>query len=111
MQEIRTPKRKWSRLTKQQRSDIAARYEAGEVSTAIAKEYGVAKSTILSTLRKSGVEVRRQPLSREQVTEAVNLYESGLSLSQVAEKLKINQETMRLAMLARGVKMRPMTGA
>lgn len=37
-----------------------ARYEAGETSTALAAEYGVTKSMILSTIRSNSVVVRRQ---------------------------------------------------
>jgi orotate phosphoribosyltransferase-like protein len=55
--------------------------------------------------------VRRQPLAADQVSEAARLYESGLSLSQVAERLKINQETMRVAILQKGVTLRPPTKA
>lgn len=62
------------------RISVAARYAAGETSTALAAEYGVAKSTILRLLRENRVVVRRQPLTTEQVSEAVRLYESGLSL-------------------------------
>src|SRR5690606_17517456 len=45
-EEIRTPKRKWTRLHASAKADIVARYEAGETSTALAAEYGVAKSTV-----------------------------------------------------------------
>lgn len=89
---------------------MVARYEAGETSTALATKYAVAKSTILGILRASNVVVRRQPLTAEQVSEAVRLYESGFSLSQVAERMKINQETMRVAVLNAGVVLRPPTG-
>lgn len=76
----------------------------------LADEYGVAKSTILRILRESRVVVRRQSLTAEQVSEASQLYESGLSLSQVAEQLQVNQETMRVAIIAAGVMLRPPTG-
>lgn len=105
-----TIRRPWTRLSDEVRADVATRYAAGETSTALAKEYGVAKSTILGILRAKNVVVRRQPLAPEQVSEATRLYESGLSLSQVAEQLKINQETMRVAIIAAGVELRPPTG-
>lgn len=76
----------------------------------LADEYGVAKSTILRILRESRVVVRRQSLTAEQVSEASQLYESGLSLSQLAEQLQVNQETMRVAIIAAGVMLRPPTG-
>jgi hypothetical protein len=87
------------------------RYEAGETTTQLAKDYGVAKSTIIGTLRTKNVVVRRQPFSAEQVREATRLYESGLSLSQIAESMAVNQETRRIAIIANGVTKRPPTGA
>lgn len=90
---------------------MVARYSAGETYPALAKEYGVAKSTILGILRANSVVVRRQPLTKQQVAEAARLYEAGSSLSQVAETLKVNQETMRMAILKAGVVLREPTKA
>lgn len=103
-------KRVWNRLSDTDRTIVATRYAAGETSTALAAEYGVAKSTILRLLRESRVVVRRQPMTPEQVSEAARLYESGLSLSQVAAQLSVNQETMRVAIIASGNMLRPPTG-
>lgn len=98
------------RLTPSERVLVAQRYEAGETSIALAGEYGVAKSTILSILREANVVVRRQPLTPEQVSQATALYESGRSLSQIAAQLLLKQDTIRLALKARGVTLRPATG-
>ncbi|MCR8669893.1 hypothetical protein [Agrococcus sp. HG114] len=76
----------------------------------MAKDYAVAKSTIIGILRANNVIVRRQSITADQVSEAARLYESGLSLSQVAEALKVNQETMRVAIMKVGVEIRPATG-
>lgn len=100
----------WTRLSDTARADVIARYEAGETSTALAIEYGVAKSTILNLLRANNVVVRRQPLTPHQVSDAARLYESGLSLSEVAMKLNINQETMRMAVVKAGVVLREPCG-
>ncbi|WP_299303361.1 hypothetical protein [uncultured Brachybacterium sp.] len=108
---ITKPHRKWNRLSDTARADVASRYSAGETSTALAKEYGVANSTILGILRANSVVVRRQPLTKQQVAEAARLYEAGSSLSQVAEVLKVNQETMRMAILKAGVVLRDPTKA
>jgi transposase-like protein len=99
------------RLSAEQQATVVARYSSGETSTVLADEYGVAKSTILRILRESRVVVRRQSLTAEQVSEAADLYESGLSLSQVAKRLDVNQETMRVAILKAGVILREPTKA
>lgn len=104
------PVRRWKRLTPSERALVAKRYEAGETSIALAGEYGVAKSTILRTLREANVVVRRQPLTPTEVSQAAALYESGRSLSEVAAQMSLKQDTIRLALKARGVTLRPATG-
>ena len=105
------PRRKWKRLNDEARAQVVARYSAGDTTTALAKDYDVAKSTIIGILRANNVVVRRQPMTADQVSQAARLYESGLSLSQVAEALRVNQETMRVAIMKAGVEIRPATGA
>jgi transposase-like protein len=105
------PRRKWTRLTPEQRQDVVDRYRAGEHTTTIAKSFDVAKSTIIKVLRDNDVPMRRQAMTPEQVTEGVQLYvDEELSLSHVAERLGVVQETMRLALLDVGVTLRPKTG-
>ncbi|MDI9892815.1 hypothetical protein [Microbacterium sp. IEGM 1404] len=104
-------KRGWNRLSAEQQAAAVSRYSSGVTSTALAQDYGVAKSTILRILREARVVVRRQPLTQDQVGEAARLYESGLSLSQVAKRLDVNQETMRTAILKAGVVLREPTRA
>ncbi|MDZ5144589.1 hypothetical protein [Microbacterium testaceum] len=102
--------RRWTRLSLADRARVVERYEAGEASTSLAAELGVAKSTILAILREANVVVRRQSLTSRQVAEAAALYESGYSLSQVATKTSLKQDTIRLALKAVGVKLRSPTG-
>ena len=104
-------KRGWNRLSEDQRTEVARRYGTGDTTTQLAKDYGVAKSTIIGILREQNVVVRRQPLKPEQVSEAARLYETGLSLSQVARRLDVNQETMRIAIIKAGVTLREPTRA
>ena len=102
--------RRWTRLSLADRARVVERYEAGEASTSLAAELGVAKSTILAILREANVVVRRQPLTPQQVSEAAALYGSGCSMSQVAARMSHKQDTIRLALKAVGVRMRPPTG-
>ena len=75
------------------------------------EEFGVAKSVVLRILGESRVVVRRQPIAAEQVSEAADLYESGLPLSQIATRLDVNQGKMRVAILKAGVTLREPTKA
>ncbi|KAB1640691.1 helix-turn-helix domain-containing protein [Gulosibacter chungangensis] len=108
---VAAPRRKWKRLNDEARAQVVARYSAGDTTTTLAKDYDVAKSTIIGILRANNVVVRRQPMTSDQVSQAARLYESGLYLSQVAEALSVNQETMRVAIMKAGVEIRPATGA
>jgi hypothetical protein len=80
------------------------------MSTDLATEFGVAKTTILAILREANVVRRRQSLTPKQVADAAALYESGRSLSQVVVRMSLKQDTIRLALKAAGVKLRPPTG-
>lgn len=46
------------KLTDQQKINIVSRYEKGESSIILAKEYGVAKQSILSILKVRNVDIR-----------------------------------------------------
>lgn len=108
--QARGPRRRWTRLSGADRAKIVMRYQTGEPSTALATEFGVAKTTILGVLRENNVVMRRQSLTSEQLAEAAKLYTAGSSLSQVAAELNLKQDTVRLALKAGGVQLRPRTG-
>jgi len=46
------------KLTDQQKIDIVQKYKEGQSSVKLGKEYGVAKQSILSILKKRNVEIR-----------------------------------------------------
>jgi transposase-like protein len=50
--------------------------------------------------------MRRQPLKKKQVTEAGDLYRSGLSLAKVSKAMGLPHESVRRALLEVGVQMR-----
>lgn len=99
------------RLSHDLRVEVASLYAAGRTTTQLAKECGVAKSTIIGILCERNVVARRQPVTAEQVGKAEHVCSSGLSLSQVTKRLEVNQETMRVAIIAAGVTLRPPTQA
>jgi len=69
-------------------------------------EYGISKASVLKLLADAGVPMRRQPLTAAQVTEAVDLYQAGLSLAKVSELLTLPHESVRRALIDAGVRMR-----
>lgn len=98
----------------QQRTDLAALaaqvvadYEAGMSTTALTAKYDLGKSSVLQLLHGAGVVMRKQPLSEDQVAEAIRLYEAGVSTSRIASMLGLNQSTVWRTLTSRGVAMRP----
>lgn len=99
------------RLTAEVQAEIVVAYQTGEHSTVLARRYGVSKTALLELLREAGVQLRRQPMTPEQIEQARQLYERGLSLSQASGQLGIHQDTIRLALKRAGVTLRPGGGS
>ncbi len=89
---------------------IVARYEAGEPSTALMKEFSLSKGSVLKVLREAGVAMRNQGLSGEQVDEAQGLYEAGWSLTRIGEKFDVDHTVVQRQLIRHGVRMRDTHG-
>lgn len=103
MQTRRRPRR----LNASDRNIVVRRYQDGESLTQIADSYQIAKSTVSGLLKREGIETRRQITPEDKVTQAVLLYEEGMSLKCVAQELAISHETVRYQLTKRGVPIRP----
>jgi len=91
-------------------TDIVARYQAGEPSTAIAATFNISKGSVIKLLREAGIQIRNQPLTDSQITEAVRLYKSGQSLAQIGAHLGVDHGTVWRQLKKRGVQMRDTHG-
>lgn len=67
--------------------ELVQRYELGEYTAALSREYGTSKSGLLQLLRAEGVAFRRQAIRPEDADRAVPLYESSLTIQQVVEEV------------------------
>lgn len=94
------------RLTKQQRDDILRRRQAGETLHALAHEFGISESGLRDLLFAATMEMKKPPMTAEDVVRAVALYESGLSARQIALELCYPLGTIRRVLKAQGLKMR-----
>ncbi len=92
-----------TRLTDSQRSEVVRRYEAGESASALAREFGVHRTTVFRALRAGGVDVRYGILTHDDVDEARALYQSGVSLAAVGERLGVAAGTVLNAFRKAGV--------
>jgi hypothetical protein len=62
---------------------------------------------MLDLLHTQGVQMRRQPLTPKQRTQAVELYASGLAIKPVADRLGSSFGAVHRVLIAEGVKLRP----
>ncbi len=86
---------------------IIADYKAGKPTTQLMADHGISKTGVLKLLAAADVSMRRQPLAREQVSEAAELYLSGLSLAKVSTQMALPLESIRRTLIEAGVQMRP----
>ncbi len=65
---------------------------------------------MIGLLHSQGVQMRRQPLTKTQRSEAVALYEGGLALAPTAQRLGSSIGAVRRVLLEEGVRLRPRPG-
>lgn len=88
-------------------SELVARYNAGEHTSALAKEHEISTTGLRKLLLEEGVELRLQSITLEDSDRAVKLYESGLTIREVVTEIGYSLGTIRRELHQRGVPMRP----
>lgn len=94
------------RLSPETVVELARRYETGEHTTTLSKEYGISKSGLISLLRSEGVALRRRPLSKGATERSIKLYEEGHPIRQVADRVSSSYGTVRKTLRKEGVRVR-----
>lgn len=89
---------------------MVADYARGATVYDLAEKFGCNRRTVSALLKRSGVVMRNQPMSSDQINEAVRRYESGQSLAAVAAVLETSSKTILARLRERGVKMRDTHG-
>lgn len=90
--------------------EMVRAYEAGSPAHVVARRYGISKSTLLALLDEHDVPKRHRPMTAGEVSAAVVLYRSGLSLASVGEQMGRNPSVIRNALMAEGVELRDSHG-
>jgi len=98
------------RLNDELVSEIVSKYRAGIGTPQLCLDYGISKPSMLGLLHTQGVQMRRQPLTPKQRTQAVELYASGLAIKPVADRLGSSFGAVHRVLIAEGVKLRPRPG-
>lgn len=94
------------RLTPQAIEELVARYNAGEHTPALSREYGISKTGLLQLFQAEGVLLRRRAMTPEDAAWAMQLYESGLTIKQVVGQVGYSFGTVQRALYENGVAMR-----
>ena len=102
------PRRVKYRLDRAAIANICAQYQAGSHPSELAREYGIAKNTVVQLLIREGIPIRHRKtgLSAEQTVEAIQLYSDGRSLVQVGQAMGVSQSSVWDALKRAGVPMR-----
>jgi len=87
-------KKKQTRLTDSQQSQVLKRYEAGESAAALAEAFDVHRATIFSLLNRAGTPTRYRVLDDADVSVAQSMYEAGQSLAVIGEHFGVADRTV-----------------
>jgi lambda repressor-like predicted transcriptional regulator len=94
------------RLTIQHREQMVAEYLSGASMLALARQWGLHRTTVAEQLRRAGVEIRQRGIPLEKLDEAIRLYEKGWSCVRLAELYNCDDETVRQTLRRAGVRLR-----
>jgi len=89
------------RFTPYELNQLVARYQAGEMSTALAEESGIAKTTFLRLLAERGVRTRSRKLTAAQGDKILQLRKQGMTIRDVAKRVGCSYDTARIYILSR----------
>ncbi len=93
-------------LTDAQVAELVAAYVAGADTSELSERFRIHRRTVVAHLVRQSVPLRRRGLASEHVTEAVQLYQSGSSLSDIGLRFGASAGTVRRVLIAHGVDMR-----
>lgn len=94
------------RLGPEALTQLEADYQAGHTTRQLAAKYKIGKTTIQAYLRQAGIVLRRQALTPDQLNEALELYETGLSFDTIGATLGVAGCTVYRAFETAGLPIR-----
>lgn len=109
---IKRPRQQQRRLAPDQIEEVVARYIDGESIDALAREYGINRTTVIAHLERNGIERRRNPrkMTDAKVRAAADIYAKGRSLADVAAEFDVCDRTLRREFELAGIHCRPRRG-
>lgn len=95
------------RLSRKEIAEIVFRYQAGDSTPTLCRDFGLSKGGILQLLRNEGVSMRKQAMTSADAKQAACLYGGGMSITEIVEQIGYSYSTVRKSLHESGVAMRP----
>lgn len=90
--------------------ELVADYQTGSTAKELGDRWGVHRTTVAALLKARGVQLRNRPLDEAELSSAIGLYQSGLSLATVGQRLARDPNSVRMVLLRAGVPRRDTHG-
>jgi DNA invertase Pin-like site-specific DNA recombinase len=87
------------RFTTEELDQLVTRYQAGEASTALARESGIAKSTFLHLLAEHSVGARPRGPTPVKEEEILRLRKQGMIIREIAKRVGCSYDVTRIFLL------------
>lgn len=84
-------------------AQVVADYQAGTSTPTLMKQYKISKGAVLRLLQDHGIAMRHQPMTEQEITEAIQLYGQGWTLASVGEHFGRNPSTIQGLLRRAGV--------
>jgi len=95
------------RLSPDAIAELVAAYRSGTSTNRLCQRYQLSKGGVLKILADHGVVMRYQPMTDDEINEAIRLYvDDGLSIRAIAANLGKSKGSVWKALHERGVSMR-----
>lgn len=103
----RRPGRSYSFVSGVEASEIVRLYATGISAIAVAEKVGRPPRTVTDTLRKCGIEIRKNSaICGDVISEMVTLYEAGFSCAKIAKALGVSRSNVGKQLQRAGVALR-----
>lgn len=103
------PRRLDRRLSANTVAELVRAYRSGTSTGKLCKIHHLSKGGLLKILAEHGVEMRCQPMTKDEINWAVRLYGEGKSLNAIARATGKSKGSVWKALRERGVQLRPAT--
>lgn len=107
---VRSQKEVQGKLSSKQEAEICSRYQAGESSIRLSKDYSVGREAIGKVLRRHGVSMRAlNRFGSEQEQEIARRYLAGEGTMELANEFQLSRKTIGRILERHGFSLRPKT--